>query len=109
MHVAGTQNSAADFLSWIDLNPKEKVELKIRDDITICPIQVNLQSIDVADEEQLFFLPDTNSRAFDYRTFKSNSRTNRKAPRDHEKDPRMPIKVLLPGISKKNQTVGYAM
>ena len=57
MHVAGTQNTAADFLSRIDLNPKEKVELKIRNDITIQPIQVNLQSTDVADDEQLFFLP----------------------------------------------------
>ena len=58
MHVAGTQNTAANFLSRIDLNPKERVELKIREDITIRPIQVNLQSTDVADEEQLFFLPD---------------------------------------------------
>ena len=58
MHVAGTQNTAADFLSRIDLNPKEKVELKMRNDITIEPIQVNLQSTDVADEEQLFFLPE---------------------------------------------------
>ena len=58
MHVAGTQNTAADFLSRIDLNPKERVELKLREDITIRPIQVNLQSTDVADEEQLFILPD---------------------------------------------------
>ena len=42
MHVAGTQNTAADFLSRIDLNPKERVELKIRNDITVRPIQVNL-------------------------------------------------------------------
>ena len=58
MHVAGTQNTAADFLSRIDFNPKEKIELKIRNDNTIQPIQVNLQSTDVADEEQLFFLPE---------------------------------------------------
>ena len=57
MHVAGTQNTAADFLSRIDLNPKERVELKIREDITIRPIQVNLQSTDVANEEHFFFLP----------------------------------------------------
>ena len=56
MHVAGAQNTAADFLSHIELNPKD--ELKIREDITIRPIQVNLHSTDVADEEQLFFLPD---------------------------------------------------
>ena len=58
IHVAGTQNTAADFLSRIDLNPKERVEQKIRNDITTQPIQVNLQSTDVADEEQLFFLPE---------------------------------------------------
>ena len=58
MKVAGTQNTAADFLSRIDLNPKQSVELKIRNDITIRPIQVNLQSTDVADEEQFFFFPD---------------------------------------------------
>ena len=61
MHVAGTQNTAADFLSRIDLNPKERVELKVRNDNTTQPIQVNLQSTDVADEEQLFFLPEKRS------------------------------------------------
>ena len=50
MHVAGTQNTAANFLLSIDLNPEERVELKIREDITI-----SLQSADVAVEEQLFF------------------------------------------------------
>ena len=58
MHVAGTQNTAADFLSRIDLNPKKRVELKVRNDITIRPIQVNFHTTDVADEEQLFFLPE---------------------------------------------------
>ena len=58
MHIAGTQNTAANFLSRIYLIPEKRVELKIRDDITIRPIQVILQCPDVADEEQLFFLPD---------------------------------------------------
>ena len=58
MHVAGTQNTAEDILSRIDFNPKERVELKIRDDVIIRPIQVSLQPTDVADEEQLFFLPE---------------------------------------------------
>ena len=58
MHVAGTQNTAADCLSRTDLNLEEKVELKIRNDITIQPKQVNLQSTDVAGEEQFFFLPE---------------------------------------------------
>ena len=58
MNVAGTQNTAAEFLSRIDLNPKERVEVTIRNDSRIRPIQVNLQSTGVADEEQLFFLPE---------------------------------------------------
>ena len=43
-HAAGSQNTAADFLS--------------RDDVITAPIEINLQSTDVADEEQLVFLPD---------------------------------------------------
>ena len=58
MHVAGSQNTAADFLSRLELTPKEKVQLKLRNDILTSTIEVNLQSSDVADEEQLFFLPD---------------------------------------------------
>ena len=58
MHVAGSQNTAADFLSRLELTPKERVQLKLHDDILTAPIGVNLQSTDVADEEQLFFLPD---------------------------------------------------
>ena len=54
MHVAGSQNTAADFLSRLELTPKERFQLKLRDDIITAPIEVNLQSTDVADEEQLF-------------------------------------------------------
>ena len=54
MHVAG--NTAADLQSRIGLNPKERVELKTGEDITIRSIQVNLQPTAVADEEQVFVL-----------------------------------------------------
>ena len=42
MHVAGSQNTAADFLSRLELTPKERVQLKLRDDIITAPIEVNL-------------------------------------------------------------------
>ena len=58
MQVAGLQNTTADFLSRLKLTPKEEVQLKLRDDNLTAPIEVNLQLTDVADEEQLFFLPD---------------------------------------------------
>ena len=58
MHVAGTLNTAADFLSRLEVTPKDKIELTIREDIRTTPRQINMQSTDVADDEQQFFLPD---------------------------------------------------
>ena len=106
MHVAGTQNAAADFLSRIDLNPKERVELKIRDDITIRPIQVNLQSTDVADEEQFFFLPDeTRETEEDILLQKEKARQN---ARDEETTKiKLAIKETTPiPINKASYTFG---
>ena len=57
-HVPGKTNTAADFLSRLDIQPKDKVHLTIRDDIRTTPIQVNIQSSDVPEEEQFFFMPD---------------------------------------------------
>ena len=58
MHVAGSRNTAADFLSRPELTPKDKIQLELRDDILTSPVEINLQSTDVADEEQLFVLPE---------------------------------------------------
>ena len=86
MHVAGTQNTAADFLSRIDLNPKERVELKIREDITVRPIQVNLQSTDVADEEQLFFFPDITIEIERKSSLKKNKLDKMRATKRRQKE-----------------------
>ena len=51
-------NTAADFLSRLDLDPKEKVQLLIRDDIQTTPIEVHIQSSNVAEEKQIYFLPE---------------------------------------------------
>ena len=105
MHVAGTQNTAADFLLGINLNPKERVELKIRNDITIQPIQVNLQSTDVADEEQLFFLPEETIET-EKRSFYSKN----KQDRIHEmrrRQKKLSIKETTPiPINKASYTFG---
>ena len=55
--VAGTLTTAADFLSRLELTPK-KVKLIIREDIKTLPIQIKMQSTNVAEEEQQIFLPD---------------------------------------------------
>ena len=54
-HVAGSVNTTADFLSRLELKVKEKIRLKIREDVQTSPIEVTTSSSDVADEEQFFF------------------------------------------------------
>ena len=54
-HISGSVNTAADFLSRLELKVTEKIRLKIRDDIHTTFIEVTTSFSDVADEEQIFF------------------------------------------------------
>ena len=53
-HVAGSINTAADFLSRLEPKVTEKIHLKIWEDVQTTPIEVSTSSSDVADEEQSF-------------------------------------------------------
>ena len=53
--IAGSVNTAADFLSRHELKVTEKIRLKIREDIQTTPIEVTTFFSDVADGEQFFF------------------------------------------------------
>ena len=85
MHVADSQNTAADFLSRLELTPKEKVQLKLRDDILTSPIEVNLQSSDVADEEHFFFLADEEAES-EQKIFAKKALSKQRAIDEHEKE-----------------------
>ena len=54
--IAGSVNTAAGFLSRLELQVTEKTRLKIREDIQTTPIEVITSSSDVADEERYFFM-----------------------------------------------------
>ena len=54
-HIAGWVNTAADFLSWLELKVTEKIRLYIRENNQTTPIQVTTSSSDAGDEEQFFF------------------------------------------------------
>ena len=56
-HIPGQMNTAADFLSRLEMDSNEKVILKIREDIPTKPIEVNIESIGIAQEESVFFDP----------------------------------------------------
>ena len=54
-HIAGSVNTAADFLLRLELKVTERIRLKIREDVRLTPIEITTSSSDVADEEQFFF------------------------------------------------------
>ena len=56
-HIPGKNNTAADYLSRMEMDPAEKLVLKIRADVETQPIEVNVQSVGVSEEEQVFFSP----------------------------------------------------
>ena len=81
-------NTAADFLSRLDISPKEKVLLQIREDIQTTPIQVNIQSSDIHEEDQVYFLPEDDSEAEeDIWEQKQRARKKIYSPQDHQTDP----------------------
>ena len=55
VHIAVSVNTAADFLSRLELKVTEKIRLMIREDVQTTPIEVTTSSSDVADEEQFSF------------------------------------------------------
>ena len=48
-------NTAADFLSRLEMDPNEKIILKIREDILTKSIEVNIETTGIAQEEPVFF------------------------------------------------------
>ena len=54
-HIPGKNNTAADYLSGMEMDPTEKLIPKIREDVETRPIEVNVQSAGVSEEEQVFF------------------------------------------------------
>ena len=86
-HVPGRMNTAADFLSRLDISPKEKVLLQIREDIQTTPIQVNIQSSDIHEEDQFYFLPEDDSETEeDIWERKQRARKKIYNPQEHQTD-----------------------
>ena len=51
-HVPGAQNTAADYLTRLEADPKNKLVTKIREDVQTLPIEINVQSARISQEEQ---------------------------------------------------------
>ena len=57
-HIPGKNKTAADYLSRLEICPKEKLVLRIREDIPTTPIELNVQSAGVTEEDQIFYTGD---------------------------------------------------
>ena len=51
-------DTATDYKSRFEINFHERIHLKVRNDIQIQAMEVNIDSSDIAEEEQNFFMPD---------------------------------------------------
>ena len=55
-HIPGKMNTAADFSYRLEMDPNEKIFLKIREDIATKPIEVNIEFTGIAQEEPVFLV-----------------------------------------------------
>ena len=109
-HIAGSVNTAADFLSRLELKVTEEIRLKIREDIQTTPIEVTTSSSDVADEEQVFFTHTDNDIESEEQTLerKEQSRQNAKQWAANEESPA--LKTSVKELTKiDGNTTSYSM
>ena len=57
-HIWGKNNTAADYLSRLEVSPKENLILRIREVIPTTTIELRVQSPGVTEEEQIFYTED---------------------------------------------------
>ena len=76
-HIPGQNNTAADYLSRLEICPKEKLILRIREDISTTPIELNVQSAGVTEEEQIFYTDDDEETEEQIWKRKQDARSNR--------------------------------
>ena len=75
-HITGAQNTAADYLSRLEADPKDKLVMKIREDVQTLPIEINVQSAGVSQEEQIFYTHDDDETEEQNRARKEAIRKN---------------------------------
>ena len=75
-HIPGAQNTAADYSSRLETDAKDKLFVKIREDVQTLPIEINVQSAGVSQEEQTFYTNDDDETEEQYCARKKAIRKN---------------------------------
>ena len=99
-HNPGAQNTAADYLSRLEADPKDKLVMKIREDLQTLPIEINVQSAGVSQEEQIFYTNDDDETEEQYWARKEAIRKN---PAIDE--PTVTIQTLSTNLDKQHPDI----
>ena len=109
-HIAGSANTAADFLSRLELKVTEKIRLKIREDIHTTPIEVTTSSSDVADEEQIFFTQADDGKESEEQTLERQEQSRQNARQWAANDESPALKTSVKEFTKiDGNTTWYSM
>ena len=109
-HIAGSVNTAAEFLSRLELEVTEKIRLKIREDIQTTPIEVTTSSSDVVDEEQFFFTHADDSNESEEQTLQRKEQSNQNAKQWAANKESSILKTSVKEFTKINgNTTSYSM
>ena len=109
-HIAGSFNTAADFLSRLELEVTEKIRLKIREDIQATPIEVTTSSSDVADEEQFFFTKAEKNDESEEKTIERKEQSRQNAKQCAEKEEPSALKTSVKEFTKIDGNItSYSM
>ena len=98
-HIPGAQNTAADYLSRLEADPKDKLVMKIREDVQTLPIEINVQSAGVSQEEQIFYTNDDETEE----QYWARKWTIRKNPATDE--PTVTIQTLSTNLVKQHPDI----
>ena len=77
--LAGSVNTASDFLSRLELKVTKEIHLKICDDVQTTPIKTTASSSHVADEEQFFFTQADGENETEEKTLQRKEQSRKKA------------------------------
>ena len=110
VHIAGSVNTAADFLSPLELKVTEKIRLKIREDIQTTPIEVTTSSSDVADEEQFFFTHADDTKESEEQTLERKKQSRQNAKQWATKEESSALRTSVKELTKINgNTTSYSI
>ena len=109
-HIAGSVNTAADFLSRLEFKVTEKIRHKIREDIHTKPIEVTTSSSDVADEEQIFFTHADDGKESEEQTLEQKEQSRRNAKQWAANEESLALKTSVKKFTKiDGNTTSYSM